>query len=291
MLCLEEIIIKEENKVSEVTHAPFSVLMSVYVNENEEYFRQCMESILQQTICPNEILIIKDGPVKPGIDQAIEEYSKENLGLIKVIAFETNHGLGFALNKGVEAAANELIARMDTDDVSRRDRFEKQLYEFERNPQLDICGSQIDEFENNVENIVARRHVPTTDAAIKKYQKRRDGLNHVSVMFKRSVVLRAGNYQSCPLMEDTYLWVRMFMAGATCMNIDEALVYVRIGQGMYERRGGWKYFKLYKEGRKKVYQTGYIGKKDYYVTLIVQLIVALLPAKIRGSIFKKVLHR
>lgn len=284
-------MINEEINVSEVAHAPFSVLMSVYVNENAEYFKEAIESVLNQTARPNEIVIVKDGPVKPEIDQLIERFSRDNPSMIKTIALEKNHGLGYALNKGVDAASNELIARMDTDDVSRSDRFEKQLQEFEADPDLDVCGSQIDEFENHVDHIVARRIVPTTDAEIKEYQKRRDGLNHVSVMYKKSSVLKAGNYQECPLMEDTYLWVRMFLAGAKAMNVDESLVYVRIGQGMYERRGGWKYFLKYKEGRKKVWQTGYIGKKDYYVTLIVQLVVALLPSGLRGFVFKKVLHR
>jgi hypothetical protein len=93
------------------------------------------------------------------------------------------------------------------------------------------------------------------------------------------------------LMEDTYLWVNMILAGATFMNIDDSLVYVRIGKDMYERRGGLAYFKKYKQGRKKVRETGYIGFFDYYYTLLVQLVVALIPNKLRGWVFKKLLHR
>lgn len=269
----------------------FSVLMSLYIKEKPEYFRACMDSILSQTILPNEIVIVKDGPITEELDAILNEYVESNPSLYTIVSLETNQGLGLALAEGILHCKNELIARMDTDDVCRKDRFELQLAEFQKNPQLDVCGSHIVEFENDVNNIVAQRKVPLTDEDIKEYQKRRDGVNHMTVMYKKSKVLEAGNYQSCMLMEDTYLWVRMILAGATFMNIDDSLVYARIGKDMYERRGGWAYFKKYKQGRKKVRETGYISAWDYYYTLLVQLIVALIPNKLRGWIFKKLLHR
>ena len=271
-------------------HPPFSVLMSLYIKEQPSYFQTCMDSILNQTIKPDEIVIVEDGPISSEVEEVLNHYIKENVGLIRTIAYTPNRGLGYALRIGVEACANELIARMDTDDIARKDRFEKQLIAFQIDPELDIFGSQIDEFEDTPDMIVARRTVPVTDAEIKEYQKRRDAFNHMTVMYKRNAVLKAGNYQTCPLMEDTYLWVRMILAGARCGNSNESLVYARIGEGMYERRGGWKYFLEYKEGRKKVLETGYISKKDYIVTLLIQLVVALMPKKIRGLVFKRVLH-
>ena len=138
---------------------------------------------------------------------------------------------------------------------------------------------------------MARRRVPLTDEAIKAYQKRRDGVNHVAVMFKKSKVLEAGNYQSCLLMEDTYLWVRMMLCGARFANIDEELVFVRVGRDLFARRGGFAYFKKYRQGRKQVYRTGYISLWDYWYTLAIQLVVALLPNRLRGWVFKKLLHR
>ncbi|MCI8506878.1 MAG: glycosyltransferase [Lachnospiraceae bacterium] len=271
-------------------HIPFSVLMSLYINEKAEYFRECMESVLNQTVPPKEIVIVKDGPISEEVESVLQQYINNNLSLIKVVAYTPNKGLGYALNKGIKACSNELIARMDTDDIARRDRFEKQLQKFELNPNLDICGSQIDEFEDTPDRIVAKRSVPTTDKEIKEYQKRRDSFNHMTVMYKKSAVLKAGNYQPCLLMEDTYLWVRMILTNATCMNCDESLVYVRIGKGMYERRGGWKYFRKYKDGRKKIYDTGYISISDYYYTLGVQFCFALMPSYIRGLLYKKILH-
>ena len=270
---------------------PFSVLMSLYINEKAEHFKECMESILSQTVLPNEIVIVEDGSIAESVESLLNQYIRTYPNLIKIVAYTPNRGLGYALNKGVKACTNELIARMDTDDISRTDRFEKQLVFFINDPELDICGTQIDEFEESPDKVVARRLVPIDDKEIKLYQKRRDAFNHMTVMFKKSTVLKAGNYQPCPLMEDTYLWVRMILAGVKCANSDESLVYARIGKDMYERRGGWKYFLKYKEGRRKVYETGFISWWDYAYTLMAQFIVALMPRSIRGYIFKKKLHR
>ena len=269
----------------------FSVLMSLYIKEKAEFFDECMKSILNQTVLPNEIVIVLDGPINNEVQIILDRYLVDNSSLINVVPLEKNVGLGLALCEGVIRCKNELIARMDTDDICRKDRFELQLKEFAINPNLDICGSHIAEFEGSIDKIVAKRIVPLTNEKIKKYQRRRDGFNHVSVMFKKSSVIAAGNYQSCLLMEDTLLWANMFNNGAIGSNIDDFLVYVRIGKEMYERRGGLSYYKKYKAGRKQVYETGFINWWDYIYTLIIQLIVAILPNKIRGFIFKKILHR
>lgn len=269
----------------------FSVLMSLYIKEKPEYLRECMESILNQTVLPDEIVIVKDGPLTEELEHVLEEYISLKPLLYTIVPLEKNVGLGLALAEGMHWCRNELVARMDTDDVCYVDRFEKQLAEFEKNSELDICGSHIVEFEDDISNIVACRKVPLSDGEIKEYQKKRDGFNHVTVMFKKSKVLEAGNYQSCMLMEDSLLWVNMILNGITSMNIDESLVLVRIGKDMYERRGGFSYFKKYYMGRKRIRETGYIGAWDYYSTLLVQLVVALIPNRLRGVIFKKVLHR
>lgn len=276
--------------MSEMEYPKFSVLMSLYIKEKAEYLDDALASVLKQTVKPDEIVIVYDGPITTELRNVVENYISKNPGLIKVIENPENKGLGLALADGVPQCKYELIARMDTDDICREDRFEKQLQEFAKDPTIDICGSHILEFEGNKDIIVAQRRVPLVDKDIREYQKRRDGFNHVSVMFKKKSVLAAGNYQSCLLMEDTLLWANMFMNGAKGMNIDDFLVYVRIGKDMYERRGGLDYYKKYKAGRKKVYETGYISWVDYKITLLIQFIVAVIPNRVRGFVFKKLLH-
>ena len=126
---------------------------------------------------------------------------------------------------------------------------------------------------------------------IREYLKHRCPFNHMTVMYKKQAVLKAGNYQTCLLMEDTLLWVNMILNGAKCANVDDFLVYARTGADMFERRGGYSYYKKYKQGRKMVYDTGYISWWDYLYTLLVQFVVAVMPNKIRGFVFKKLLHK
>lgn len=270
--------------------AALSVLMSIYIKEKPEYVDACFKSLLRQTIQADEWVVVEDGPLTGEMYKLLEEYQQQYPELIKRVPLHKNQGLGLALRAGVPLCKNALIARMDTDDIAREDRFEKQLKAFQIDPCLDICGSNISEFEDSPDRIIAKRIVPETDREIKQYQKMRDAFNHMTVMYKKESVLAAGNYQSCPLMEDTLLWVRMIQNGSTCRNLRESLVYVRIGKEMYERRGGWSYFLKYRDGRKKIRATGYINTLEYHYSILVQLCVSLLPNRIRGWLYKRILH-
>lgn len=267
-----------------------SVLMSVYEKEKPEYLRECFDSLLQQTIKADEWVVVEDGPLTSELYATLDEYCTRYTGLIKRVPLEKNVGLGLALREGIIHCSNELIARMDTDDICREDRFEKQLKYMEQNPTVDICGSHIKEFCLSIQDVRSERKVPLTDLEIKKYQKRRDGVNHVTVMFKKSAVLKAGNYQSCMLMEDTLLWINMILTGAVFGNVDDYLVYARTGGEMFGRRGGLAYFKKYRTGRKKIYNTGYISSWDYIYTLIIQLAVCIVPNRVRQMIFENLLR-
>lgn len=268
----------------------FSVLLSVYYKEKPEYLKQSLDSVFSQTKRASQVVLVEDGPLTPELNSIVSDYCLQYQEL-ETVPLPENRGLGLALAEGIQHCKYELVARMDTDDIARQDRFELQLKEFEKNPDLDICGSHVLEFEGTKDIIVTQRKVPLTDEECKKYQRKRDAFNHMTVMYKKSAVLSAGNYQHCPLMEDTLLWVNMFKNGAKAMNIDDYLVYARIGEGMYERRGGWAYFKKYKQARKRIYDTGYISWWDYMVTLLVQFVVSLLPNSLRGGVFKHLLHR
>ncbi len=269
----------------------FSVLMSLYIKEKAEYFKLCMESVLGQTALPDEIVIVKDGPVSEEVDVALEDYVSKNRNLFKIVALTENKGLGLALAEGLLHCSNELVARMDTDDIAVPERFELQLKMFESNPELDICGGQILEFEENEDNIVAERKVPLSHGEIIEYQKKRSAFNHMTVMFKKSKVLEAGNYKHCPLMEDDMLWVDMINAGAKCANLSENLCKVRTNRDMIARRGGLKYYKKYKNARKQILNTGFITKKEYRKTNRIQFLVCIMPAWLRKFVFFNLIHK
>lgn len=249
-----------------------------------------MDSIFAQTLLPDEIVLVEDGPLTEELRQRIDACEKESEIPFKRVKLKKNQGLGLALAAGIKECTCELIARMDTDDICIPERFEMQIESFKKNPQLDIIGGHIVEFEGEITNIVSERRVPLTNREIRKYQKRRSAFNHMTVMYKKSSILKVGNYKDAPLMEDDLLWCEMLNTGARGMNLDIPLVYARTGAAMIERRGGMKYFHKYCRGRGQILKTGYITKKDYYITCFIQLVVSLMPLKIRAIFFRKVLR-
>ena len=243
----------------------FSVLMSVYFKERPEYLYECLSSIINQTVLPNEIVIIKDGPLTPKLEHVLNEFITKNKDLYKVIELEENVGLGKALAIGVQNCSFELIARMDTDDISKNDRFEKQIQEFKDDKTLDIVGSHILEFDKDINNILAKRIVPLTHNEIYSYSKRRNPFNHMTVMYKKQSVLNSGNYRLVYGIgyEDYDLWVRMLMSGCKCMNIDDYLVYARTGIEMFKRRGNKERLRTALKFRKRQYKSGYTNFFDF----------------------------
>lgn len=220
----------------------FSVLMSVYKNDISEYLNQAIESVLNQTIKPNEIVIVVDGSISIELKDILEKY-KEKYDIFKIIYLKENQGLGDALRIGLKYCTYNIVARMDSDDISVPNRFEKQVQEFEKDKDLDIVGGQIYEFIDNKENIICSREVPLENDDIYKYAKKRCPFNHVTVMFKKDSVLNSGGYLKWYNNEDYYLWIRMMESKSKFKNVPEYLVYVRVGNEMYQRRGGIQYFK------------------------------------------------
>ena len=264
----------------------YSVLMSLYKNEKPDYLRKAIESILKQTIPPDEITIVKDGVLTPELDAVLEEY-KEKSRIFNIIGYEINRGLGYALNFGLKHCRNELVARMDTDDIAKLDRCEVQLKMFERDTSLEIVGGDISEFIGTPENIVAYRKVPVTDKEIKEYMKVRCPFNHMTVMYKKAAVLRSGNYQDLFWNEDYYLWIRMMEHDCVMGNTGSVLVNVRVGNDMYKRRGGTKYYQSEKYLQQYLLDHQIRGRLTYMLNLLKRFVVQrLLPNKIRGIVFR-----
>lgn len=177
---------------------------------------------------------------------------------------------------------------MDSDDISVSDRFEQQLNIFIRNPHVDILGGNISEFIVNEHNIIGKRCVPCDDNDIREYMKKRCPMNHMSVMYKKTAVKKAGNYQDWFWNEDYYLWIRMMLNGATFANTGTVLVNVRVGQDMYARRGGDKYYKSEMEIQKLMLEKGMIDKQTYMINCGKRFLVQkLLSNRARAWVYKK----
>ena len=273
--------------MSTKTHTPFSVAISVYKSDAPEFFDRALFSITEmQTIKPDEIVLVVDGPVCEELNRVIEKYERL-YSIFHIIRLEQNGGLGNALKIAVENSKYDLIARMDSDDVSLPTRFEQQLKYFEEHPEVDIVGGDITEFIGDESNIVGKRVVPKTNEEIREYMRRRCAFNHMSVMYKRDAVQDAGGYQDWFCNEDYYLWIRMWLNHAVFANTGSVLVNVRVGEEMYQRRGGWKYFKSEAKLQSFMLKKGVIRVPRYLVNVSERLILqVLMPNKVRGWVFR-----
>lgn len=216
--------------------------MPVYYKENPLFFEQALDSVLNQTLLPDEIVIVKDGPLTKELDTIIDKCISKYPNLFNIVALEKNVGLGEALRIGIEKCSFDIIARMDSDDIAKKDRFEKQIKYLKEYPDIDVLGSWISEFEDNPENIISCRQLPVEHKEIYKFGQFRCPMNHQTVMFKKEAVLKAGNYKKFKNIEDYYLWGRMLINGAKFANIPECLVNVRAGNAMFKRRANLTYF-------------------------------------------------
>lgn len=269
----------------------FSVLMSVYRNDKPEDFCVAVESVtVRQTLKPDEVVMVVDGPVSDAMREIIISLQRE-IPYIRPVWLEKNGGLGNALHIGMEQVSHELVARMDADDIAMPDRFEKQVAFMETNPDIAVCGGQISEFIDSPDNIVAYRRVPLSAEDCRKYYRDRDPVNHMTALLRRDAILSVGNYLPWHLDEDTYLWGRVLKGGFGIANLPDILVNVRVGREMYARRGGWKYFRSDAGILKWKLDNGLTPRSRYVYNYFVRFVVqVLMPNKVRAWVFKNLLR-
>lgn len=264
----------------------FSVCMCVYRGDDARWFDAAAQSILEQTAEPDQIVLVVDGPVPAELEAVIRKY--EAMPVFTVVWMPENKGLGIARKVGLEHCRHALVAMMDADDLSVPERFALQLAEFEKNPDLSIVGGQIVEFMDSPGNIVGIRQVPLRHEDIREYLKTRCPFNHVTVMVKMADLMSVGGYQDWYWNEDYFLWVRMYLADLQFANVPQTLVNVRVGEDMYQRRGGRKYFASELGIQKLMRKHKIIGFVTFHVNVAKRLVVQiLLPNKVRGWVFKK----
>ena len=280
---------KEEDSLPE-GEADISVLMSVYKNDKPEWLVTSIESVVNQTLKPREILLFVDGPVGEELDRTIVELDKK-YDILRVSRNEENIGLGRTLEKGLLECKYEIVARMDSDDYSIPTRFAEEYKAIMINS-LDLVGSDVSEFIDSIDNIVAHKTVPAQEAEILKYAKTRCPFNHPTVMFRKSKILEVGGYQEMRLCEDYYLWVRLLQGEARVANINKSLVLMRVSPDLYARRGGLKYYKSQKQLLKYMKKTKFIGFFTYVKSKFIRFTVqVLMPNKLRQKLYVKMLRK
>lgn len=268
----------------------FSVLLSVYKNEQSGNLKDALESIsLKQSIEPNEIILVKDGLLTPELEETISRLEKR-IDYLKVFGYKENRGLGYALNFGLKRCTNELVFRMDTDDIACPNRFETQLKCFVEDPEIAILGSKIEEFNKEPGDIKQFRNVPLTFEEIQKNKVKRNPFNHMTVLYKKSVVEEVGGYKDMPGYEDYYLWIRLLKHNKG-MNLDKSLVFARIGNDMIKRRHGLEFFKKEFQFQSRLKAENLISPLSFYKNLIIRCFPRVLPIYILKIIYSKVLRK
>lgn len=273
----------------------YSILMSVYAKENPLFLRQAMNSMWYQTVPSDDFVLVCDGPLTPELDHVIAEMMQLHPGNLNVIRLEQNHGLGYALQIGVNECKNELIARMDSDDISFSYRCEKELAVFVEHPEISIVGGFISEFIDQATSVPstfnAIRVVPEENDAIVKFAKKRNPFNHPSVMFRRKDVLAAGNYTNVRYMQDYYLWAHMLINGFKGYNIQETLVLMRTNKDFYKRRSGKQYRNIQNGLFRYMRDKHFISNYQYMTSCILRNASGVAPNWLRQFIFKKILRK
>ncbi len=269
----------------------YSVLMSVYYKERAEYLRIAMDSMWNQTIPTDDFILVCDGPLNTELDAVIENMKSEFPEVLHVVRLERNVGLGNALNIGIKHCKHELVARMDSDDISRPDRCEKQLTVFREFPEISVCSGILEEFTVSPDQVDAQRIPPNTHKQIISFAKKRNPFNHPCVMYKKTDVKAAGGYQDLYLLEDYFLWIRMLQKGSIGYNLQQPLLWMRAGPDMYKRRSGWKYAKSQKALFKYMKDSEFIGIMQYYKSVAIRGASSIAPNWFRKFLFLTIIRK
>lgn len=271
-------------------YPPYSVLLSVYKSEKPDWLAVALDSMFAQTVKPNEVVLVQDGPLTDDLLATINRYKEKFPTEFKTVPLSHNLGLGLALRQGVRACSYEYIARMDTDDYSIPTRIEEEFnVMFEK--KVDMVGCVIDEFIGSPDNVVSHRMLPETHEQIYKFAKKRTPIAHPSVLFKKSQVIKCGNYEDCYLAEDFAIFVNLLRVGAKGYNIQKPLVCMRVSEDFYKRRGGWKYLKAMLAFNKKMLKIGWFRHQDFVIRSVMNCFVCLMPNAVRNFVYKKLLRK
>lgn len=267
--------------MNEVNSANFSVLMSVYKNDNHKYFKEALDSIYsEQTLKPSEIILVADGKISFELISVIDDFKTKYPDILNFIQINDNVGLASALNYGLEKCNNDLIARMDSDDISLATRFEIQYHFMEKNYDVSVSGTFIEEIEPDSRKTIKIRKVPLEHTNIVKFAKRRSPVSHPSVMFRKSVVIKNQGYPNFRKSQDYALWSKLLVNGEIFANIPQILLKMRTGNELQSRRG-FSHFKYEFAVLKFQYTIGFVSKYDFLVNFLIRFILRMTPLKLR----------
>jgi glycosyltransferase involved in cell wall biosynthesis len=266
-----------------------SVLMSIYSATKASDLDRCLNSLSRQTLPATEVVIVRDGPIPRTAEQCIQSY--ESHLPFRHLYFSNNRGLGPALHDGLEACSYELIARVDSDDSSIPERFRKQAEFLNRESDVSLVGGWMKEcYPVGKVTVSVTRRCPIGHDSIRRAAKRRNPINHPTVMFRKTHVLACNSYESCPMFEDYYLWAKMLEHGYLLSNLPEVLVETEIDSDYFRRRGGVPYVKNELHLIRKLMHINFLSPMEAGIFFLPRLPMRLTPASIRQYLYRTFLR-
>ncbi|MEG1775827.1 MAG: glycosyltransferase [Clostridia bacterium] len=269
--------------------AAYSMLMCVYAKDRPDWLHFALDSVFAQTLPAAEVVIVKDGPLTDELELVLTQ-AAANHPTLRFIALPANRGLGEALRVGVEACQYEWIARMDADDYASPERCKLEFEALERE-HADIVGCDVNEFVGTVDHVIDQRTFPTSHEALVRFAKRRTPFAHPAVIMRKSLVLKAGSYQSAYLHEDYDLFIRMLSAGGRSCSIAKPLVSVRINEDFIARRGGLKYLRALLRFNRKQLKSGWMSFADFAARSAANTVSCLMPTRLRALLYRRFLRK
>lgn len=270
---------------------PYSVLMTVYKGEDPQQFDAAIRSMLDQTYRTDDFVILCDGPLTPALDAVLDRHTGANPGLFHLVRLAENVGIGAANNAGLKHCRNDLVAKMDADDIAVPDRCEKQVAGFMAEPDLAVLGGIIQEFDQDPDKPFAVRMVPAGHEEIRRYARRRQPFNNTSVMYRRSAVEAVGGYRNLRRCEDFDLYIRLLHAGFRTGNLQDVLVKVRVDNSACSRRASVSTLKGCIQSRWNSFRMGCCSLLDFLICVAGECVILVCPSSVQQFIYNSFLRQ
>ncbi len=266
-----------------------SVLMAVYHRVQPDHFAQALESMFTQTLAPDEIIVVEDGPLGAPLLEVLAGFEGRDIPLVRV-ALPENRGSAIAAQAGLEVARHPWIVRMDADDISVPERLQTQMTVL-REGGIDVIGSAMLEFDGDATNVVGTRSLPLEHDAIVRYARINSPVNNPSAVIRREHLLAVGGYRPVPFMEDYDVFARLLAHGSRFRNLAEPLVLFRAGAAMFQRRAAPGMLRAERLMQRNLVSYGLVSRPRSWGNVLVRSAFRALPRQALQRTYRSLFYR
>ncbi|WP_156906013.1 glycosyltransferase [Agrococcus lahaulensis] len=266
-----------------------SVVMAVYHRVDPEHFARALGSMMEQTLAPDEVVVVEDGPLGPGLLAVLDEFAGHRVPLVRV-ALPENRGSAIAAQAGLEVAQYPWIVRMDSDDVAVPERLQVQM-DAVRAGDVDVLGAAMEEFDGEEDRVVGTRALPLEHDEIARYARINSPVNNPTAVIRREHLVAVGGYRPVPLMEDYDVFARLLAHGSRFRNLPQALVRFRAGEAMFDRRSGRGMLRAERMMQRNLVRYGLVSRPRSWGNFVARSAFRALPRTALRRAYGRLFHR